>query len=112
MEKEREPIIGIIPLPEISLAPSEKAMKLVYEQFRDHGINLHIDVGADSIDFVTGKKWGALSFGNKIDYSDQFFIEGNDRWETTVRNNFSDSRSKAFHHVLFIPIRHLKSFNI
>lgn len=30
-------------------------MKLVYDSFKQHEINLHIDVGPDSIDFVTGK---------------------------------------------------------
>lgn len=83
-----------------SMAPSTAAMRLVYNSFRQHGINLHIDVGPDSTDFVTGKKWGNLSGGNEIPYEENFDISTS--WEDTVNSNFSESRYNVFKHCLFI----------
>ena len=83
-----------------NLAPSEDAMKLVYESFKQHGINLHIDVGSDSIDFVTGKKWGKLSGGKEISYEKMFDI--NSSWFSTVNANFSKARHNVFRHCLFV----------
>ena len=53
---------------EINLKPSSEALRMVYEQFKKHRINLHLDAGSDSIDYVTGKEWGTLSGANAIDY--------------------------------------------
>lgn len=83
-----------------SMAPSEDAMKLVYESFKRHGINLHIDVGPDSIDFVTGKKWENLSGGNEIPYEKKFNIKSS--WNSTVNANFSKARHNVFKHCLFV----------
>lgn len=83
-----------------NLAPSEDAMKLVYDSFKQHGINLHIDVGPDSIDFVTGKKWGKLSGGNEIPYEKKFNIKSS--WNSTVNANFSKARHNVFKHCLFV----------
>lgn len=83
-----------------SMAPSSGAMRLVYNAFRAHGIHLHIDVGSDSTDFVTGKKWGSLSGGNEVPYETMFNI--NTSWESTVNNNFSENRVSVFKHCLFI----------
>ena len=83
-----------------NLAPSEDAMKLVYDSFKQHGINLHIDVGSDSIDFVTGKKWGKLSGGNEIPYKKKFNIKSS--WNSTVNANFSKARHNVFKHCLFV----------
>ncbi len=83
-----------------NLAPSEDAMKLVYDSFKQHGINLHIDVGPDSIDFVTGKKWGKLSGGNEIPYEKKFNIKSS--WNSTVNANFSKARHSVFKHCLFV----------
>lgn len=41
-----------------NLKPSQNSLRLVYNAFKEHGINLHIDAGSDTTDFVTGKKWG------------------------------------------------------
>lgn len=82
------------------MAPSEDAMKLVYDSFKQHGINLHIDVGPDSIDFVTGKKWGKLSGGNEIPYKKKFNIKSS--WNSTVNANFSKARHNVFKHCLFV----------
>lgn len=75
-------------------------MKLVYDSFKQHGINLHIDVGSDSIDFVTGKKWGKLSGGNEIPYKKKFNIKSS--WNSTVNANFSKARHNVFKHCLFV----------
>ena len=83
-----------------SMAPSTAAMRLVYNAFRQHGINLHIDVGPDSTDFVTGKKWGGLSGGNEIPYEKMFDISSS--WDSTVNSNFAESRYAVFRHCLFI----------
>lgn len=83
-----------------SMAPSEDAMKLVYESFKRHGINLHIDVGPNSIDFVTGKKWENLSGGNEIPYEKKFNIKSS--WNSTVNANFSKARHSVFKHCLFV----------
>lgn len=83
-----------------NLAPSEDAMKLVYDSFKQHEINLHIDVGPDSIDFVTGKKWGKLSGGNEIPYEKKFNIKSS--WNSTVNANFSKERHNVFKHCLFV----------
>lgn len=83
-----------------SMAPSTAAMKLVYDSFKQHGINLHIDVGPDSVDFVTGKKWGKLSGGNEIPYEKKFNIKSS--WNSTVNANFSKARHNVFKHCLFV----------
>ncbi len=83
-----------------SMAPSSNAMRLVYNSFMNHGINLHIDVGPDSIDYVTGKKWGSLSGGNEIPYEKMFNIQSS--WDYTVKSNFSNSRYSIFKHCLFV----------
>ena len=83
-----------------NMAPSSNSMKLVYESFKKHGINLHIDVGPNSIDYVTGKKWGKLSGGNEIPYKELFDIKTS--WENTILNNFPKERYSVFKHCLFI----------
>ena len=83
-----------------SMAPSTAAMKLVYDSFKQHGISLHIDVGPDSVDFVTGKKWGKLSGGNEIPYKKEFDIKS--YWKSTISANFSEARQNVFRHCLFV----------
>lgn len=76
-------------------------MKLVYDSFKQHGINLHIDVGSDSIDFVTGKKWGKLSGGNEIPYKKKFNIKSS--WNSTVNANFR-RRDIMFSNIVYLWI--------
>ena len=89
---------------EKNLQPSETAMKMVYDQFKNHGINLHLDVGPDSIDYVTGKPWGELSGGNSMEYVKKvrFLDDEYKIWKEYYNKNFSKSRECAFHHVMFI----------
>ncbi len=89
---------------ELSLAPSSEAMRLVYQAFKDHGINLHIDVGPDSKDFVTGKKWGALSGGNEVSYQENFELGSTlENWNSLIESNFDiENRGMAFKHCVFL----------
>lgn len=91
-----------------SFKPSEAAMKQVYEAFRKTGkgkeqqINIHIDFGADSTDFVTGKKWGNHSRSNEIPYMKNLNIKNPyDEWFDIVENNFSDVRQQVFRYCIF-----------
>lgn len=89
--------------PETNLAPSEAAMRIVYESFKAKGINLHIDVGPDSLDFVTGRKWGALSGGNQIPYESNFNLGSDyEHWSETRDTNFNNTRASVFKHCLFV----------
>ena len=88
---------------EKNLKPSAEAMRSVYQQFKDHGINLHIDAGADSIDYVTGKTWGDLSGGNSIEYSSNFDLGSNyENWNQMALNNFDRARWSVFRYCLFV----------
>ncbi len=87
---------------ETSLAPSQSAMRKVYDVFKDHGIRLHIDAGPSSTDFVTGKNWGSRSGGNEITYEENFNLGNNyEHWNSTVEQNFSSSRTGIFKHCIF-----------
>lgn len=76
---------------------------MVYEQFKKHGINLHLDAGSDSIDYVTGKEWGTLSGANAIDYVNVMELgENNENWNQYAINNFSRVRWNVFRYAMFI----------
>lgn len=88
---------------EINLKPSAEALKMVYEQFKAHGINLHLDAGSDSIDYVTGKQWGELSGANSIEYVDMLNLGSNyENWNQYAINNFSRARWNVFRYAMFI----------
>lgn len=88
---------------EKNLRPSAEAMRSVYQQFKDHGINLHIDAGSDAIDYVTGKMWGDLSGGNSIEYSSNFDLGSNyENWNQMALNNFDRARWSVFRYCLFV----------
>ncbi|MBQ3603813.1 MAG: leucine-rich repeat protein [Clostridia bacterium] len=87
---------------ERNMKPSESSMRMVYNSFKEHGINIHIDAGSDSIDFVTGKKWGSLSEGNEIDYVSNLELGSNfANWNSIINRNFSTVRSVVFRHCIF-----------
>lgn len=88
---------------EINLAPSQAALKKVYDQFADHNINLHIDAGPDSTDFVTGKKWGELSGGNELAYSENLELgDYYENWNDMAMKNFDQNRWRVFHYCMFV----------
>jgi hypothetical protein len=107
-------IIGEIVLrPKHSFAPSHEALKKVAYAFWQHDINLHIDAGPDSIDYVTDKKWGTLSRGNEIDYTETLddSINSNKYAQKTYAvanaskngiSNFEDARRPAFRYAIFV----------
>ena len=82
----------------ISVRPG--AMRKVYEQFAVHGINLHVDAGPNSIDYVTGKTWGALSCGNSFPYAYNFST--NDSWGQMANTQFESVRRTSFRYCLFV----------
>lgn len=85
-----------------NLKPSHNAMKIVYEAFKAHNIHLHIDVGPDSVDFVTGRIWGELSGGNIIPYEKFFPLhDDNEFWNSIIKENFAEIRYKVFRHCIF-----------
>ena len=89
--------------PELNLQPTQNSMELVYKAFKKHGINLHIDVGPDSKDFVTGKNWGSLSGGNEIPYEEDFILgERNSHWMDVAEDNFALNRRSVFRHCIFL----------
>lgn len=88
---------------EINLHPSEGAMRKVYDQFKKHGINLHIDAGPDSTDYVTGRRWGDLSAGNRIPYERLFSLGNNyENWNETALAHFARNRWSVFKYCIFI----------
>ena len=83
-----------------SFKPSESIMRTVYNSFKSHGINIHLDVGADSTDFVTGKKWGSLSGGNEVEYTQSLNVDRDyQTWNNLL--DISEVRTLVFHHCLF-----------
>lgn len=87
----------------VDLHPSAAAMRMVYQQFADHGINLHIDAGPDSVDYVTGKQWGSLSGGNALEYESNTAL-GKDykKWNKLASENFSSDRRQIFRYCIFL----------
>ena len=83
-----------------SFRPNENIMRTIYNVFKTHGINIHLDVGEDSTDFVTGKKWGDLSGGNEIEYVKTLNVDRNyQTWNDLL--DMSEVRTLVFHHCIF-----------
>ena len=89
--------------PKVSFAPNENVLKKIYTVFNNHNVNIHIDAGPDSRDYVTGKLWGSLSGGNEILYQEVLSL-GNDmdNWYKLVNDNFDSTRKKVFRHCIFL----------
>jgi Tol biopolymer transport system component len=93
---------------EHSHKPDPIAIKKIVDSFANSpvdgiGINLHVDVGPESIDYVTGKAWGELSGGNSIPHQD---VLGDKQDLATDHNNiivenFSSDRNQVFHYSIF-----------
>ena len=94
---------------------SQQSLDIVAEQFKDHDIYLHIDAGPDSVDYITGKKWGSLSKSDRIPYSkittlyDTYInekgkeeIENFNAWDDLTNKYFSNERRSVFRHCMFI----------
>ena len=85
--------------------PDSDALRMVWESFDKHGINLHIDAGPDSVDYVTGKTWGDKSGANEIkrDFSKAFNLGSNySNWNEIAIENFDLNRCNTFRYCLFV----------
>lgn len=82
-----------------SMKASENALRMVYEAFRAQGINLHIDAGPASTDFVTGRAWGDLSGANEIEYVPSFDTS---TWGSVISTHFTAGREVAFKHCICV----------
>lgn len=92
---------------DLTTAPSSKALEMVRKQFLDHGIQLHIDMGPDSImKYENGKAvtWGDLSAGgNRIQYKDVFEVGSNyEHWNRVVTAYLPQNRWNVFRHAFFV----------
>lgn len=92
---------------------SQESFDIVAKQFKDHGFYLHIDAGSESVDYVTGKKWGDLSQSNlmpfeeitqlyeEIDVTNKTMYNFN-KWNILTEDNFLHNRRSVFRHCMFI----------
>lgn len=87
------------------------ALWIVYQQFADHKINLHIDAGPDFRDYVTNQEWGSKSAASEIEFCDTLkksdnldestsTLKGN--WEKIIDENFNNHpvRTSVFRHCI------------
>ena len=110
MVRPETKVLWITTEKEVSLKPRQSAMKEVYNSFAKEHINLHIDCGPDSVDFVTGKKWGELSGSNIIPYEGIFEImDEYSHWNSVINSHFNRTRRNVFHHCIFAESIHVKS---
>ena len=87
--------------------PMASALNRVCEKFDEHGIHLHIDAGPNSVDYVTGEKWGQMGFGGSIvPYSEIFYLENDSHpygnWIDTYNAHSGPNRDTTFHHFFFV----------
>jgi len=69
--------------------------------FAAHGIALHIDAGADSIN-ADGRPWGALSRAGELPYSDSLAIWGEPFDVLKDAHFVASNRRRAFHYMAFV----------
>ncbi len=94
---------------------SQKSLNMVAEQFKKHNINLHIDAGSNSIDYVTGEKWGSLSKSDTMPYEKLTTLyetykdeKGKEHyknfngWDELSNKYFSNERRAIFRHCMLI----------
>ena len=87
--------------------PTEASMKAVHDAFKAHGFRLHIDLGLESTDYVTGIKWKDYPGGsgaNSFAYSpaNQYPDNNSSIWTAIINENFTPARRKIFHHSAFV----------
>lgn len=90
--------------------PNLNALRDVQKAFKDHGINLHIDAGPDSLmDPYTGSTWGSLSRGRSVDVASDYIagdIAANFDWHLEydgIRQQvMAKNRERIFHLGLYI----------
>lgn len=81
-------------------ASGQSYLNTCAEEFKKHGINLHIDFGPDSIDYVTGEAWSSYpggSGGNALEFDtgaawsklDTYYNTQMSRWRKPVFHYFA-----------------------
>ena len=91
--------------------PDSEVIRIVVDAFAnapvdgEQGINLHVDVGPESVDFVTGRQWGNLSRGNSLPHDQTLGDTSSaqslaNEWQQILDNNFGHDR-RVFHHAIF-----------
>lgn len=90
----------------ISHKPTPSVIKPVVDAFAKHGIRLHVDAGPESINYVTGKKWGSLGRGNPLTFSENLGQVVNDNYEwghfdAYKEGNFDEVRKLVFRYSIF-----------
>jgi uncharacterized repeat protein (TIGR01451 family) len=86
--------------------PDPVAIQKVVDAFDAQGINLHVDAGPNSIDYVTGTTWGQYSKGNSIAHKDviggvSLPFSMAEEWTALKNANFGHS-DKVFRHSMFV----------
>ncbi len=87
---------------------NQQMLEMTAEEFGRHGINLHIDFGPGSIDYVTGIAWDDYpggAGGNAFPYSTEIIYDGivsNSAWTALSEENLTYLRSPVFHHSMFV----------
>ena len=81
--------------PEVSFRPDPDYMKQVFDIFEEHDINLHLDMGPESTDYVTEDTWGTLSGGNAVPYQETIYVHN--MWT----HDMDPARERIFRHATF-----------
>ena len=89
--------------------PEPKAIEKIVRSFANApggGINLHVDIGPDSIDYVSGKPWGDLARGNRM--PGHVPLMGSPTEDSVLSSQFNAIRGlnreqsdRVFHYALF-----------
>lgn len=89
-----------------SLAPTKAQLQTVYDAFKNHDINIHIDAGSNSVGFESVQNWASYSGSNEIPYTKVFYVgtesTGYQEWHTLVDQNFARERLPVFRHCMFV----------
>ena len=82
----------------------KEVYNIVYQAFKEKGINIHIDAGKDSImNFDTKERWGDLSRSNDLEYIDELELGWNlENWEPFIESSFDPIRHAVFRHCSLI----------
>ena len=82
---------------------SQEFFDQVAKEYNAHGINLHIDFGTNSVDYVTEKSWGMYPEGSGANSVPAVANETDtfDRIEAIANLYFTASRRSAFHYCVF-----------
>lgn len=87
---------------------NQEMFDMTAEEFAKHGINLHIDFGPGSVDYVTKQTWDSYpgaAGGNEIPYYPDTIYDGNNGtavWSALSTEHLTYLRSPVFHHSIIV----------